>query len=93
MENQITYAHEHGNTHRIAGLQKALHETEVQCTAPGLLKQRQLKVADKEKKVAESQTELEHARETGNPRKIAQKQKKLERAREELQDAQNMLYQ
>lgn len=92
MENQITYAREHNNTHQIAGLQKALREIEEHCTDPQLLRQRQLKIAEKEQKVAERQAELEQAKETGNPQKIAQKQKKLDHAREELQDAQLMLY-
>ncbi|EAR5954681.1 DUF1090 domain-containing protein [Salmonella enterica] len=92
VENQITYAREHNNTHQIAGLQKALREIEEHCTDPQLLRQRQLKIAEKEQKVAERQAELEQAKETGNPQKIAQKQKKLDHAREELQDAQLMLY-
>ncbi|EBI4024811.1 DUF1090 domain-containing protein [Salmonella enterica] len=92
VENQITYAHEHNNTHQIAGLQKALREIEEHCTDPQLLRQRQLKIAEKEQKVAERQAELEQAKETGNPQKIAQKQKKLDHAREELQNAQLMLY-
>ncbi|ATI93600.1 DUF1090 domain-containing protein [Salmonella enterica] len=92
VENQISYAQEHNNTHQIAGLQKALREIEEHCTDPQLLKQRQLKLSEKEKKVTERQAELERARETGNPKKMAQKQKKLDRAREELQEAQNMLY-
>ncbi|EDC5554845.1 DUF1090 domain-containing protein [Salmonella enterica] len=92
VENQITYANEHNNTHQIAGLQKALREIEEHCTDPQLLRQRQLKIAEKEQKVAERQAELEQAKETGNPQKIAQKQKKLDHAREELQDAQLMLY-
>ncbi|EAW1478409.1 DUF1090 domain-containing protein [Salmonella enterica subsp. enterica serovar Thompson] len=93
VENQITYAREHNNTHQIAGLQKALREIEEHCTDPELLKQRQLKISEKRKKVAERQAELERAHETGNPKKMAQKQKKLDRARDELQDAQNMLSQ
>ncbi|EHS2067013.1 DUF1090 domain-containing protein [Salmonella enterica] len=93
VENQIAYAREHNNIYQIAGLQKALREIDEHCIDPQLLKQRQLKIAQKEKKVAESQAELERARETGNPKKMAQKQKKLDRAREELQDAQNTLYQ
>ncbi|EDU3842813.1 DUF1090 domain-containing protein [Salmonella enterica] len=92
VENQITYAREHNNTHQIAGLQKALREIEEHCTDPQLLRQRQLKIAEKEQKVAERQAELEQAKETGNPQKIAQKQKKLDHAQEELQDAQLMLY-
>ncbi|EJN6080864.1 DUF1090 domain-containing protein [Salmonella enterica] len=93
VENQITYAREHSNIHQISGLQKALREIEEHCTDPQLLKQRQLKIAEKEKKMAERQAELEQARETGNAKRMAQKQKKLDRAREELQEAQNMLYQ
>lgn len=93
LENQISYAREYSNTHQIAGLQKALRETEEHCTETQLLKQRQLKIAEKEKKVIERQAELERAIETGNPRQMAQKKKKLDRAREDLQDARNMLYQ
>lgn len=93
VENQISYAREHNNTHQIAGLQKALREIAERCTDTQLLKQRQLKVEEKNRKVAKRQTELEQARETGNPKKMAQKQKKLDHAREELQDAQNALSQ
>ncbi|HAF4949651.1 TPA: DUF1090 domain-containing protein [Salmonella enterica] len=93
VENQIAYAREHNNIYQIAGLQKALREIDEHCIDPLLLKQHKLKIAQKEKKVVESQAELERARETGNPKKMAQKQKKLDRAREELQDAQNTLYQ
>ncbi|EBQ8205271.1 DUF1090 domain-containing protein [Salmonella enterica subsp. houtenae] len=93
IENQISYAREHSNNHQIAGLQKALRETEEHCTETQLLKQHQLKIAEKEKKVTERQAELERAIETGNPRQMTQKKKKLDRAHEELQDARNMLYQ
>ncbi|ECG8633880.1 DUF1090 domain-containing protein [Salmonella enterica subsp. salamae] len=93
LENQISYARKHNNTYQIAGLQKALREIEEHCTDSQLVKQRQLKIADKEKKVTERQAELERAIETGNPGQMAQKRKKLDRAREELQDARNMLYQ
>lgn len=92
VENQITYAREHNNTHQIAGLQKALREIEEHCTDPELLRQRQLKITEKENKVTERQAELDKSKETGDPKKMVQKQKKLDHAREELQDAQNMLY-
>ncbi|EAO6410058.1 DUF1090 domain-containing protein [Salmonella enterica] len=91
VENQISYARDHNNTHRIAGLQKALREIDEHCTDPQLLKQRQLKVEEKTRKVSERQTELDQARETGNPKKMAQKQKKLDQAQEELQDARDAL--
>ncbi|EBD1360702.1 DUF1090 domain-containing protein [Salmonella enterica] len=93
VENQISYAREHNNTHQIAGLQKALREINEHCTDPQLMKQRQLKVEEKTRKVAERQAELEQARETGNPKKMAQKQKKLDHAREEFQDTRNALSQ
>ncbi|EAR5683955.1 DUF1090 domain-containing protein [Salmonella enterica] len=92
VENQLTYALEHNNTHQISGLQKALREIEEHCTDPELLRQRQLKITEKYNKLTERQAELDKAKETGDPKKMAQKQKKLDRAREELQDAQNMLY-
>ncbi|EIX8228436.1 DUF1090 domain-containing protein [Salmonella enterica] len=92
VENQITYALEHNNTHQISGLQKALREIEEHCTDTELLRQRQLKITEKENKVTERQAELNKAKETGDPKKMVQKQKKLDHAREELQDAQNMLH-
>ncbi|EMD2586954.1 TPA: DUF1090 domain-containing protein [Salmonella enterica subsp. enterica serovar Newport] len=91
VEEQINYAYKHNNTYQITGLQKALREIEEHCTEAELLKQRRIKIEEKEKKVSERQAELERARETGNPKKIAQKQKKLVHAREELQEALNML--
>ncbi|QMN53899.1 DUF1090 domain-containing protein [Citrobacter freundii] len=93
VKNQIAYAKAHNNTHQIAGLQEALHNIEEHCTESQLLKQHQLKIEEKSKKVAERQAELEQASETGDNKKISQKQKKLERAREELRDAQNETYQ
>ncbi|EBF0843319.1 DUF1090 domain-containing protein [Salmonella enterica] len=93
VENQISFALAHKNTYQITGLQKALREIEEHCNEPQLRKQRQLKIMEKEKKVAERQAELERARETGNAKKMVQKQKKLERAREELQDVQNIQHQ
>lgn len=50
VENQITYARKYNNTHQIAGLQKALREIEEHCTDPELMKQRQFKIREKEKK-------------------------------------------
>ncbi|EAQ5054782.1 DUF1090 domain-containing protein [Salmonella enterica] len=91
VKNQISYAREHNDIHQIAGLQKALREIEEHCTESQLLKQRQLKIAEKEKKVTERQAELERVRKTGNPEKMTQKKIKLDQARQELQDAQNML--
>ncbi|EGK5349416.1 TPA: DUF1090 domain-containing protein [Salmonella enterica] len=93
VEKQITYARDHNNTHQLAGLKKALREIEEHCTDAQLLKQRQLKIEEKKRKVAERQADLERAKETGEHKKIAQKQNKLERAREELHDAQAALSQ
>lgn len=51
VENQITYASKHNNTHQIAGLQKALREIEEHCNSSQLQKQHQLKITEKEKSV------------------------------------------
>ncbi|ENI8089359.1 DUF1090 domain-containing protein [Salmonella enterica] len=91
VENQISYAREHSNTHQLDGLHKALREINEHCSDSQLRKQHQLKVEEKNRKVAERLAELEQAKETGNPKKIAQKQKKLDHAREELQETLNIL--
>ncbi|EDY1375363.1 DUF1090 domain-containing protein [Salmonella enterica] len=91
IESQIAYAQKHHNTHQIARLQKALSEIETHCTDPKLLKQRQIKIAEKQQKVAGAEVELAQAKETGNLKKMARKQTKLDRSREELLEAQKAL--
>lgn len=91
IEKQIDYARTHGNQHRIAGLETALAEVKASCTESGLLAERQEKVREKERKVAERMAELKQAQETGSHDKIMKKEKKLAEAKEELVAAQRAL--
>ncbi|WP_034913180.1 MULTISPECIES: DUF1090 domain-containing protein [Erwinia] len=91
IEQQIDYAKQHGNTQRLAGLQKALAEVNDHCTDSGLLTQRQARVAEKQSKVAERERELMAAQNSGSQKKIAKKQEKLDEARDELKEAQDAL--
>ncbi|TQI82378.1 uncharacterized protein DUF1090 [Serratia fonticola] len=88
IQTQIDYATQHGNTHRVAGLEKALSEVQAHCTEAGLAADRQKKIAEKQSKVAEREQELKEAQQTGKADKIAKKQKKLAEAQAELKAAQ-----
>lgn len=87
VERQIDYARMHNNFHRVAGLQEALREINVNCTENGLLEKKRKRVAEKQRKVTERLQELEQARETGERKKIVKKQKKLNEALVELDEA------
>ncbi|HCL5310903.1 TPA: DUF1090 domain-containing protein [Salmonella enterica] len=91
LERQIDYARAHNNTHRVAGLQEALREINVNCTDNGLLEKKKNRVAEKQRKVTERLQELEQARETGERKKIAKKQKRLDEALAELNEARSEL--
>lgn len=91
IEEQIQYAQQHNNTHRVAGLQKALSEVKSHCTEAGLRSELQNNVKEKQQKVAERQQELVEAQQTGKADKISKKEKKLDEARAELKEAQQAL--
>lgn len=91
IEQQLKYAQQHGNTHRIAGLEKALREVNENCTDSGLLKERQEKVAEKKEEVMEREQELREAKADGRPDKIEKRMKKLDEARDELKEAEAAL--
>ncbi|EKF3857576.1 DUF1090 domain-containing protein [Salmonella enterica] len=59
LERQIDYARAHNNTHRVAGLQEALSRVDEYCTDSWLLKLKENKVAEKQRKVVKRQRELE----------------------------------
>lgn len=88
IQTQIDYATQHGNSHRVAGLKKALSEVQTHCTEAGLKADRQQKIADQQSKVAEREQELKEAQQIGKADKIANKQKKLAEAQAELKAAQ-----
>lgn len=87
IERQLDYAKSHGNSYRVAGLEKALAETSAHCTDASLRADRESDVRKKEQKVAERQQELNEAKASGRSDKIAKKQAKLEDAKEELAEA------
>lgn len=91
IQQQIDYATQHGNHHRLSGLEKALSELRQNCTDEKLTQERNHKIAEKERKVNERTAELVRAKETGNADKIHKKEKKLQEAKDELLDAQNEL--
>lgn len=86
IKQQLEYAHQHNNKEQIAGLQKALNESEAHCTQSGLKADKQQKIAEKQEKVNERTRELKKVQATGNKEKIAKQQKKLDDALHELND-------
>lgn len=85
---QIAAAKTHGNTSRVSGLTTALQEVNDHCTDELLLRGRQDKVAEKQRKVSERVEELKDAQNSGRDDKIAKKQSKLDAAKQELVEAQ-----
>ena len=87
IQQQIDYATQHGNTHRVDGLKKALSEVQTHCTEAGLQAERQKNIAEKQRKVDERRQELKEAQQTGKLDKVAKKQQKLAEAQAELKRA------
>jgi len=88
IQTQVDYAKQHGNRHRVEGLEKALNEVKSHCTEASLAAEHQQKIADKQDKVAKREQELQEAQQTGKADKVANKQKKLAEAQAELKAAQ-----
>lgn len=88
IQQQIDYATQHGNTHRVEGLKKALSTVQSNCTEAGLKAKHQKEITEKQNKVAEREQELKEAQQTGKQDKIASKQQKLAEAQKELNAAQ-----
>ncbi len=86
IKQQLEYAHQHNNKEQIAGLQKALGESQAHCTEAGLKADKQQKIAEKQEKVNERTRELKKAQAAGNKEKIAKQQKKLDEALHELNE-------
>lgn len=91
IEQQLAQAKNHNNAGQIKGLTKALAEVNANCTDASLMAERNAKITEKERKVAERQTELNQAQASGRADKIAKKQHKLAEAEQELKAAQGML--
>jgi len=94
IEAQLSFARQHNNTHRIAGLETALREVDQNCTDERLLKQREEKVAEKKLKVKAREQELAKAKaEGGSASKIRKREDKLAEARQALEEAEQALHQ
>lgn len=91
IERQVGYAKAQGNSHRQAGLEKALARVKERCTDDYLRQELDTKVTKKQYKVAERQAELTAAQNKGDTKKIAKQQQKLVEAQQELATAEQEL--
>ncbi|WP_046219998.1 DUF1090 domain-containing protein [Photobacterium halotolerans] len=91
IQQQIEYAKNNDNTHRVAGLEKALQAVRDHCTDEGLMRDRLAKVNEKEQEVAERTLELKDAQESGRADKIEKRMNKLKEAEAELAAARSEL--
>lgn len=91
IKKQIEYAKSHDNSYKVAGLERALENTEKYCTDDSLRKDLNSDIAKKQRKVEERTEDLKKAQLKGDAKKVANKQKKLDKAQEELKQAQDSL--
>ena len=91
IENDIAAAQANGNTHREAGLRRALSEARGSCTDESLRKDRLQAVDERKEEVQEREEELAEARAKGKQDKINKAQRKLEEAQADLKDAEDEL--
>lgn len=88
ISSKIQEAKAEGNKREQAGLEKALSETNANCSEASLVKQREQKVLDVKREVSRRQTDLNQAMAKGDPEKINKRKDKLAESRKELLDAQ-----
>lgn len=88
ISSKIQEAKAEGNKREQAGLEKALSETNANCSEASLVKQREQKVLDAKREVSRRQTDLNQAMAKGDPEKINKRKDKLAESRKELLDAQ-----
>ena len=84
---QIEQARAHGNAEQQAGLEKALSESQANCTDAKLRKEREQKVLDARHEVNQRQKDLDKAVKKGDAEKINKRKDKLAEAKKELQGA------
>lgn len=95
IENQIKEAQKYNNYHKVAGLKKALAETNTHCTDSGLIAKAQSKVTKLERKlvqkqddVREVQSDLRQAQAKGDQKKVVKYQKKIQQKQANVQKIQ-----
>jgi len=85
ISRDIDHAKAKGQTNRARGLEKALRETQANCSDAELAKEHAARIARQEKRFAERQRDLDKAREQGKAGKIADREAKLAKEKAELE--------
>ncbi|MBT0461151.1 DUF1090 domain-containing protein [Morganella morganii] len=88
IQEQLSYAKAHGNTHRVQGLERALQNVNTYCTPNSLRDDARDEVSDRTKEVSERKADLQKAIDKGDISKIAKRERKLAEAEAELKEAQ-----
>lgn len=88
IQEQLSCAKAHGNTHRVQGLERALQNVNTYCTPNSLRDDARDEVSDRTKEVAERKADLQKAIDKGDISKIAKRERKLAEAEAELKEAQ-----
>ncbi|WKX26115.1 DUF1090 family protein [Tatumella ptyseos] len=105
LNEQLSYAQQHNNSHQVAGLKKALAEVKENCTASSVrhdaeqdVEKLQRKLKEKQQDLQESQQDLQKATAKNNAEKmakyrgkIAEKQADIEKITTELHQKQQGL--
>lgn len=86
IQNQIDYARLHQNQAQLAGLEAARDNLRVNCTETSLADERKRKIAQKQIKVMEREEKLAEAKEDGRAYKILKAENQLAEARLELEE-------
>jgi len=93
IQRQIDDARQHGNSSRIAGLERAKAEAGHGCTDDKLRATHAAKIKDQQQQIAERQRDVDEARHEGqDSKKVAKKQRKLDDAQRELKELQSTQY-
>ncbi|WP_249975983.1 DUF1090 domain-containing protein [Vreelandella olivaria] len=85
IRQQLEYAQQHGNQHRIRGLQRALNAIEENCTNESVLAEAADEVRESQEEVSERQADLEAALRDGDEDDIQKRRTKLSEATRELE--------
>ena len=84
IQEQIEYAKQHGDGHRLRGLHMALEKVSNYCSDEDELSQQQQEVAEKQQEVLDRQTDLKEAQRDNKVDKLAKLKRKLLEAESEL---------
>ena len=91
IQNQIDYARQHGNEHRVRGLERALANVQAHCKDANLLRDKQEEIREQEEDIQERINEIAEKRSEGRQDKVQKLEKKLERDQAELAQRQDEL--